>query len=233
VLPAYRMVARVAGSGHYLYKLSVLIRLMNNKLHFLKFIYGSTYIHVSYLKEDICETWYRDKVEGVYCRQPFHLLHLDMRMAFQRFPFRQEYKTLLLVKGGRARILERHVEHQPRVAIVHGTLFHGVDQALRHGQAPIFRIYPHGDQMALAIAGHHLCGEADGLLSIEGEEKRALRRADGASLPVGIGKTGGAGVAGAKGRRGVKQGGQTRGFQGRPVAGGGGADVHGRLSGSG
>ena len=145
-------------------------------------------------------------------------------MAFQRFPFRQEYKTLLLVKGGRTRILGRHVEHQSRVAIVHGTLFHGLDQPLRHGHAPIFGLYPHGDQVAFAIAGHHLCGQADGLLAVESEEKRALRRADGALLPVGIGKSGRAGVAGAEGGGGVEQGGQARGFQGGPVADGGGAD---------
>lgn len=131
--------------------------------------------------------------------QPFHLLHLDMRMALQRLPFRQEYKTLLLVKGGSTRILGRHVEHQPRVAIPDGTLFHGLDQALRHAQAAILLRYPHGDQVALAIAGHHLRGEADGVFSVKGEEKRALRRADGALLPVGIGKTGRAGVAGAEG----------------------------------
>ena len=145
-------------------------------------------------------------------------------MAFQRSPFRQEYKTLLLVKGGRARILGRHVEHQPRVAIGHGTLFHGLDQPLRHGHAPIFGLYPHGDQVAFAIAGHHLCGQADGLLAVEGEEKRALRRAEGALLPVGIGKSGRAGVAGAEGGGGVEQGGQTRGFQGRPVGVVGAAD---------
>ena len=145
-------------------------------------------------------------------------------MAFQRFPFRQEYKTLLLVKGGRTRILGRHVEHQPRVAIVHGALFHGLDQALRHAQAAILLRYPHGDQVAFAIAGRHLRGEADGVIAVKGEEKRALRRADGALLPVGIGKTGRAGVAGAEGGGGVEQGGQTRGFQGRPVAGGAGTD---------
>ncbi|MNT04389.1 hypothetical protein D3C72_1389650 [compost metagenome] len=84
-------------------------------------------------------------------------------------------------------------------------------------------MYPHGDQVALAIAGHHLRGKADGLLSIKGEEKRALGRADGALLPVGIGKTGGAGVVGAKGRGRVEQGGQARGLQCLPVGGGAGA----------
>ena len=154
-------------------------------------------------------------------------------MAFQRIPFWKKDKALFLVKRGCTRIFRSHVEHQPRMAVVHGTLFHGFDQPLRHGHAPIFGLYPHGDQMALAIAGHHLRGEADGVIAVKGEEKRALRRADGALLPVGIGKSGRAGVTGAKGSGGVEQGGQARGFQGLPVAGGGGADVHGRLSGSG
>ena len=145
-------------------------------------------------------------------------------MAFRRFPFRQEYKALFLVKRRGAGIFGRHVEHQPRVAVADGALFHGLDQPLGHGQAAILLRYPHGDQVALAIAGHHLRGEADGVFSVKGEEKRALRRADGALLPVGIGKTGRAGVAGAEGGGGVEQGGQTRGFQGRPVGAGGVAD---------
>jgi len=145
-------------------------------------------------------------------------------MAFQRLPFRQEHKALFLVKRRSAGILGRHVEHQPRVAVADGALFHGLDQALRHGQAAIFGLYPHGDQVALAIAGHHLRGEADGLLAVKGEEKRTLRRADGALLPVGIGKKGCAGVAGAKGGGGIEQGGQACGFQRWPVGGAGGAD---------
>lgn len=145
-------------------------------------------------------------------------------MAFQRFPFRQEYKTLLLVKGGRTRIFGRHVEDQPRMAAGQDVLFHRADQSRRHGHAPVCGMHPHGDQVRFPRAAYDMGGDADGLIAVKCQEEGALRRTDGALLPICIGIGGRAGVADAEGCRRVQEGRQARGFQRRPVGAAGGAD---------